>query len=147
MLRSNAVMPRDDFGNLEEWGRVLSQLSQLEHDRTLDEHQDGLVRLLRYPDNWRLREAALEAVGNVKCPSEVLISEVLRIMASDQLYHEVRVLAAEALVRLVEAARVSKDGRNRALEQQVVDQMHALLDSPHPPVLHQAIQRALPTVE
>lgn len=140
-------MPRNDFGNLEEWGRVLSQLAQLEHDQALDEHQDGLVRLLRYGDNWRLREAALEAVGHVKRPSETLISEVLRIMTNEHLYHEARVLAADALARLIAAARESGHARCRALEQQAIDQMHALLDAPHPPILRQAVQRVLPTIE
>lgn len=140
-------MPKDEFGNLEEWGRVLSQLARLARDQELDQHQDGLVRLLRYSDNWRLREAALEAAGNVKCPSEALTSEVLRIMANERLYHEVRVLAAEALARLIVAMRATDAARHRTLEQQVVDQMHALLDSPHPPILRQAVQRVLPTIE
>ncbi|MBN1967694.1 MAG: hypothetical protein JW910_23760 [Anaerolineae bacterium] len=140
-------MPRDDFGNLEEWGRVLSELAKLAQDRVLDEHQDGLVRLLRYPDNWRLREAALEATGDVKHPSEALISTVLGIMANESLYHEVRMLAAEALARLIVATRSSGDARHRELEQQVTEQMHALLDSPHPPILRQAVQRVLPTIE
>jgi len=140
-------MHRDEFGNLEEWGRVLSQLAQLARDQVLDEHQDGLVRLLRYAGNWRLREAALEAVQSVKRPAETLMSEVLRIMADERLYHEVRVLAAEALACSVAASRASTDGRNHTLEQRVIDQMHALLDSPHPPLLHQAVRRVLPTIE
>ncbi len=140
-------MHRDDFGNLEEWGRVLGQLEQLARDRKLDEHQDGLMRLLRYADNWRLREAALEVVGDVKRPSDALVSEVLLVMTNEHLYHEVRVLAAEALARLVVASRASGEGRCRDLEKQVVDQMHALLDSPHPPILRQAVQRVLPTIE
>lgn len=134
-------MQEDDFGNLEEWGRVLTQLEQLRRDQLLDEHQDGLVRLLRCPDNWRLREAALEFVRNIKQPTEALVSAVLQILTDEELYYEVRVLAAEALVTLLPAAR------NRALEQRAVEQMHALLDATHPPVLHQAVQRVLPTVE
>lgn len=134
-------MQDHDFGNLEEWGRVLAQLEQLRRDQLLDEHQDGLVRLLRYPDNWRLREAALEFVRNIKQPTEALVSAVLQILTNEELYYEVRVLAAEALVTLLPAAP------NRALEQRAVEQMHALLDATHPPVLHQAVQRVLPTVE
>ena len=140
-------MQNDGFGNLEEWERVLNHLEQLTRNGALDAHQDGLVLLLRYPDNWRLREAALEAVRDVKQPTEALVSEVLQIMANEQLYYEARVLAAEALAKLMPAARSSATGRNRPLEVQVIEQMHALLDSPHPPVLHQAVQRALPNIE
>jgi hypothetical protein len=140
-------MQRDDFGNLEEWGRVLTRLEQLTRDGGLDAHQPGLVRLLRYPDNWRLREAALEACRTLRDPTEPLVSAVLRIMIDGGLYHEVRVLAAEALTQLLPATRRSALGRNRALEGQVIEQMHALLDAPHPPVLHQAIRRVLPTIE
>ena len=140
-------MQRDDFGNLEEWGRVLSLVEGLTRDGRLEAQQAGLVRLLRYPDNWRLREAALESCRTLREPTEPLVSAVLRIMMDEGLYHEVRVLAAEALAQLVPATRRSSLGRNRALEGQVAEQMHALLDSPHPPVLHQAARRVLPTVE
>lgn len=147
MVRSKSDIPNDGFGNLDEWERVLNQLQQFARDGSLDDRQQGLVLLLRFPDNWRLREAALEAVCDVKQPTEALVSEVLQIMMNEQLYYEARVLAAEALAKLVPAARSSPTGRNRPLEVQVIEQMHALLDSPHPPVLHQAVQRALPSIE
>lgn len=134
-------MQQGAFGNLEEWGRVLTQLEQLGRDQCLDEHQDGLARLLRYPGNWRLREAALEYARHIKQPAEALVAAVLQILTDEELYYEVRVLAAEALVTLLPAAR------NRSLEQHAVELMHALLDAPHPPVLHQAVQRVLPTIE
>lgn len=140
-------MQKDDFGNLEEWGRVLTQLEQVRQDRRLDEHQHGLVRLLRYPDNWRLREAALEFARDVRQPTEPLVTAVLQILTNEDLYYEVRVLAAEALAALLPAARTGRDGRNRELEQRALEQMHALLDATHPPVLHQAVQRVLPTIE
>lgn len=140
-------MLQNDFGNLEEWGRVLNDLTQLTRERRLDAHQPGLVRLLRYPRNWRLREAALEAARHVQQPAEELVTAVLRIMAHEDLYHEVRVLAAEALADLITAGRAADGARNRALEARVLEQMHVLLDSPHPPVLHQAVRRVLPTME
>lgn len=140
-------MHKDGFGNLEEWGRVLTQLEQLRQDRRLDEHQDGLVRLLRYPDNWRLREAALEFARDVRQPTEPLVTAVLQILTNEDLYYEVRVLAAEALAALLPAAWTGRDGRNRELEQRALEHMHALLDATHPPVLHQAVQRVLPTIE
>jgi hypothetical protein len=140
-------MHQDDFGNLEEWGRVLTQLEQLRQDRRLDEHQVGLVRLLRYSNNWRLREAALEFVREVRQPAEPLVMAVLQILTNEDLYYEVRVLAAEALAALFPAARTSRAGRNRELEQRALEQMHALLNAKHPPVLHQAVQRVLPTIE
>lgn len=140
-------MQRDDFGNLDEWGRAVSQLEQLRRDRRLDEHQDDLVRLLRYPDNWRLREAALESAREIKQPKESLVTAVLQILTNEDLYYEARVLAAEALANLLPAARAAQDGRKPALEQRAIEQMHALLDAAHPPVLHQAVQRVLPTIE
>jgi hypothetical protein len=140
-------MQKDDFGNLAEWGRVLNQLAQLTRDGTIDEHQAGLVRLLHYQDNWRLREAALEAIRHVRRPGEPLVTAVLELMTDEHLYHELRVLAAEALASLVAAGRAVGAGRNRELEQAVLTQMHALLDAPHPPVLHQAVRRILPTIE
>ncbi|HNQ24951.1 MAG TPA: hypothetical protein PKK06_17880 [Phycisphaerae bacterium] len=140
-------MHSDVFGDLREWGRVLEELQQLTRGRALDGHQDALLRLLRYRDNWRLREAALEAVRSVSSPSEALLTEVTRIMSDATLYNEVRVLAAEALAQCIATGRADKGRRNAAIEQQAIDQMHALLDTQQPPVLHQAIRRVLPTVE
>ncbi len=133
----------DPFGNLAEWGRLLDRLERLAQARELDSHQEGLLRLLRYRDNWRLREAALEAVCMLRQPSEGIVHEVLKIMTDESLYYEVRVLAAEALGALIQRV----DDRPNALKQDVISQMRAILDSNQPPVMHQAIRRFLPAAE
>lgn len=140
-------MAGDIFGNLEDWGRVVEQLDRLTREGALDPHQPGLVRLLRFEGNWRLREAALEAARHVREPAEALVAEVLRRMMDESLYYEARAPAAEALAALVAAGRRAPGQRHRALEARVLEQMHALLDGPGPPVLHQAVRRVLPTIE
>ncbi|MBP7934767.1 MAG: hypothetical protein KA354_08990 [Phycisphaerae bacterium] len=60
---------------------------------------------VRFQDNWRLREAALAVLGEVYRPSEVLVEEACRIMMDEGLYHHVRVLAAEALAAMHQAAQ------------------------------------------
>lgn len=53
-------MKGDVFGDLRAWGRVLGQIAELRKAKKLDEHQEGLTRILRYPSNWRLREEVLD---------------------------------------------------------------------------------------
>lgn len=132
--------------NLEEWGRVLEELHHLRRDRILDRHESELLRLLRFRDNWRLREAALEALREVREPTEPLVEEACRIMMDDGLYHHVRVLAAEALAVLDERLTTSREPRFAALRQQIRQQMQELLGTQQPPVLHQAVRRILPSM-
>lgn len=132
--------------NLEEWGRVLEELDHLRRDRTLDRHQNEILRLLRYRDNWRLREAALEALRDVQKPFEPVVEETCRIMMNEELYYQVRVLAAEALAAMGERLATSREPHSAELRRQIGQRMQELLDSHQPPILHQAVRRVLPTM-
>lgn len=133
--------------NLEEWGRVLEELAHLRRDRIVDQYQNELLRLLRYQDNWRMRETALEVLREVQKPSEPLVEETCRIMMNEGLYYHARVLAAEALAAMGERLATNREPRSAELRQQVSKQMQELLDSQQPPVLHQAVRRILPSMK
>lgn len=140
-------MRQDVFANLEDWGHVLERLAEFARNGEIERHQDSLIALLRYPDNWRLREAALESVPAIRHPTAMLVREICKIMLNDGLYYQVRVLAAEALSAALERlAERSKDDLT-GLRGEIREQMHALLDSHELPVLHQAVRRILPKVE
>lgn len=141
------MMHRNGFGNLEEWGRVLERLSEMTRDGRIDEHQDELAVLLRYRDNWRLREAALESIRAVRRPREPLIRELCAILMNEGLYHQVRVLAAEALAVALDRLAASAETAPVQLQRDIREQMHELLDSGQPPVIHQAARRVLPRIE
>jgi hypothetical protein len=134
------------LGNLEQWGHLLERLEAWRRSGRLDRHQDEILWLLRYPDNWRLREAALEAMKDLQTPQVDLIRAACSIMMDERLYYQVRVLAAEALARAL-AAKASAGGAALSQAREVREQMHALLDAHQPPVMHQALRRILPTLE
>jgi hypothetical protein len=140
-------MTGDIFGNLREWGDVPDQLAQLTQSGTLDDHQEGLMRLLRYRHNWRLREMALEAVQNLKSPTDRIISEVLAIVMDEGLYCEVRMLAAKSLgvVLSKSATPFSSDGR--VIRCQVIQKMSMLLDSPQRPVIAGVLRECLTAID
>jgi len=137
----------DIFGNLREWGHVPEQLAQLTQAGALDGHQEGLIRLLRYRHNWRLREMALEAVQHLRSPTGGLISEVLAIVMDEGLYCEVRMLAAKSLSALLcqSAPRFSSNGR--AILCHVIQKMNMLLGLPQPPVMHRVLRECLAAIE
>lgn len=137
----------DSFGHLMEWGRVLEEIDRLRISGELDEHQRGLVRVLRYRGNWRLREAVLRAVTEMDAPRETLLSAVLEIMVDGSLYHEVRVLAAEALASGLARAQEQKRHDLDDLKQRAVEQIRELLDSTHAPVVRQGVRLVLSTIE
>jgi hypothetical protein len=137
----------DRFGNLMEWGRVLEEIDRLRISRELDEHQEGLVRVLRYRANWRLREAALKAATEMDAPGETLLSAALEIMVDESLYHEVRVLAAEALASGLARAQEQKRHDLDDLKQRAVEHIHELLNSTQAPVVRQGVRLVLSTIE
>jgi hypothetical protein len=126
-------MSQDPFGNLEDWGRVLSTLKELTDQGRLDEAQDGITRLVRYRDNWRLRESALVAA---------LILAIGQVLEDQGGFVDARILAARALGDLV-----GRQPRGTATPQTSTKALRALLrrqlESPEAPVLTRAIEAAL----
>jgi len=140
-------MSGDVFGNLREWGHVPEQLERLTKAGALDDHQEGLIRLLRYRDNWRLREMALEAVPHLRSPDDRMISEVLGVVLDNGLYCEVRMLAARSLSALLtgNAAHYRREGRTVLCG--VIQKIRMLLGSPQPPVMHTALRECLAAID
>lgn len=134
-------MTGDVFGNLRDWGQVLAKVGALCAERRLDEHQNGLVRILRDCDNWRLRRAVLQCVDAVGFPSDALLDAVLRILESPEADHDERVLAAEALAVMVlprENWAGPADPQRLGLALAALD---GVLAKPQAPVLHRALRR------
>jgi len=134
-------MNGDAFGNLQDWGRVLDQLAGLRESNRLDRHQDGLVRILRYPDNWRLREETLKAVRGLRGPSDELFDGIIAIMMDENAFWEHRSLAAESLGHLVGGRRTGCELAVSARVSRTVEAMEAVLASPQPPALHESIRK------
>jgi len=91
----------DIFGNLTEWGRVIETLDRLKELKQLDRNQDGLTRILRYRDNWQLRETVLKHIVHLTEPTEELVREVINITADEYIYLDMRILAVDALSKLI----------------------------------------------
>jgi len=134
-------MSEDPFRDFTAWGRTLERLEQLTREGELDGCQDALLDMMR-SQNWRLREAALEAARRVREPSQDLVSQVCGIMANEGLYYQVRVLAAETLGVCLERLR-----DQAGVRREIRAQMHELLAGIDVPVVHRAVRRILPTVE
>ena len=140
-------MGRDEFGNLLEWGGVVERIGSLRDTGELDEHQEGLARILRYRRNWRLRETVLEVVEEVKSPSMELVSGVWAVLADRMLYLEVRVLAARAPGEMLRNVRKTGGNAGVRIECETVEDMKRILDSSQAPVLHDAVRRALARID
>ena len=134
-------MSSDIFGNLMDWGQAIDKLNQLKQKKILNEHQPGLVRILRYRDNWRLRETVLNYVKDITNPSDDLLTEVLNIVMDENVYYDARIIAVDALASLMNNYKYNKES-DRIDKSDVNKKIKALLVSPHPPVFHEAIRRS-----
>ena len=133
-------MQSDIFGNLMEWGDVLEKLERLGDSDSLDEHQAGLVRILRYPRNWRLREAALGAIRKVKQPTEELLKETLNIVLNEEVYIEARTMAVDALADLMIKDRRIRSKNEITTRSRVLQNMESLMGNTHSPLLRERIE-------
>lgn len=111
VARSESSMEQDPFGNLNEWGKVLNILDELLHKGKLQKCQPGLIRILRFKGNWRLREETLRRLGTIQHPSDELVIQVLNILADDNIYYDARILAADALRQIVQNAQGDFQGK------------------------------------
>lgn len=133
------------FGNLNDWGLVLEQLEKLAESRELGNYQDELIRLLRFDQNWRLREAAIESLPFVANPGLDIAREVTALITRKDLYYDVRILATQGLEKLVPTIVKNRAFDNDILKQfirKIVAEMDDLLASPEPPKFHDALENA-----
>jgi hypothetical protein len=136
------AMSTDIFGDLREWNRVLRQVDELQAVGKLDEHQEGLARLLRYRFNWRVRRKAVESLSGLAQPHDQILFLVLEITADDHTQFDLRTLAADSLCGLI--AMRQKAGRwNADLEVTVIEKLGGALKAHQPPEFEKAIKRAL----
>lgn len=129
----------DIFGDLREWGAVLVQIKRLRLSGQLDEHQEGLIRILRYRYNWQLRQAALRAVVDLRNPSKDLFELLLAIVTDEQSDLDTRLLACDA-VRHVVALRREQGGIDH-FEPTAARRAAEFLRVPQPPVLREAVEQ------
>ncbi|MCP4719279.1 MAG: hypothetical protein GY860_07455, partial [Desulfobacteraceae bacterium] len=133
-----------------DWGIVLEKLEKLSQTRELDDYQDELIRLLRFDQNWRLREAAIESLPFIKNPGLNLAREVNALIKRKDLYYDVRILATDGLEKLATTIVGNKAFDKDILKQfirGIIKDMDELLASPEPPKFHDALQNSMGRVK
>ncbi len=131
-------MKEDPFGNLTNWGDVLDIIERLAEEGKLSECQPGLIRILRYKGNWQLREEVLKRAGDIKEPSSELISQVLEIVDDDNTYYDARILAGDALIRMLKNNRDGFEGNVNASVRKVAERLRA---TPAPPIFYNTLTK------
>lgn len=126
-------MSYDMFGDLQDWGRVLDQVQKMRADGALDEHQQGLARIARYPFNWQLRQAGLRAIAELKRPCDEVIQVSVQVMMDEKNDLETRILAGHAVCGVLRIGNGTLSERTRA---EAATSIRDLLAQPQPPVLH-----------
>lgn len=132
------AMEHDPFGNLSDWAPVVDLLQELETNGQLANCQPGLVRILRYKGNWRLREAVLERIGKIQNPSDELISQVINILDDDNIYYDARILASDALIPLL---KKTKNGLHNNISIDLRKVARKLRTTPQPPFFNNALNK------
>ena len=130
------------FGNLIDWGSTLDTLHLLRDSATLDDHQEELIRLLRYDKNWRLREAAVEAAVTLRKPSIEMVNQIVQLIKRDDLYYNIRIMATEVLSTLLPVIMENKALNKNLVRVFITEANHevsALLSSPVPPIFHDVL--------
>jgi BMFP domain-containing protein YqiC len=97
-----------------------------------------LTRILRYRDNWRLREEALNRIGKINKPDNTLVLQVLDIIIDENLYYEVRILACETMMEFL------KNGANTfetEVKKEIRRSVENQFSSQHPPIFEQALKQ------
>lgn len=130
----------DSLGNLQEWSEVLDKLEKMQKEQVLDRNQEGLLRVLRFQGNWRLRERGLEYAAGLKEPMGELTAQVCRILGDETVFLDLRVLAAVSLGSIAS----KQTGHNRAA---AVAALRDIIATPQAPLLTRAAEQALQQIE
>ena len=116
----------------------MDTLEDLANNGDLSQCQPGLVRILRYKGNWRLREEVLKRVGEIQTPSNELVDQVIAILDDDNLYYDVRIIAGNALVQLLTK---TQNGNTDDILKKAKKITGKLKSTPQPPFFEKAINR------
>jgi hypothetical protein len=135
-------MSTDVFGDLRQWNRVLEELEHLKTRGLLDEHQDGLARLLRYRFNWRIREKAVQSLSTLSAPEDHILAIVLEIIADEHTEFTLRTLAAESLGGLF-SKRQNQGQWDDELARTVLQKLGETVNPHHPVDFQRAIKRLI----
>ena len=139
-------MGKYKLDDLMDWGRVLDELEELRRLRLLDEHQGGIKRILRYRQNWRLRECALQCAKEVTLPQDGLIEEICAIMCDEDSYTELRILAAETIGELARTPHGRAESVPSFNGVDIPGKMRELLAAPLVPIFRQKLVAVLDKV-
>jgi len=131
-------MKQDPFGNLTDWGVILDILDELVDTGKLAECQPGLIRILKYKGNWRLREEVLKHVGEIQSPSHQLIRQAISILDDDNTYYEVRILASDALIQMLKNVQDDFGGEVKMSVRKVTERLRSI---PHPFIFDNALKK------
>ena len=131
-------MKQDPFGNLTDWGQVLDLFNELAGSGRLAECQPGLIRILRFKGNWRLREEVLKRAGEIQAPSRELVLQVLAILADDNVYYDARIIAGDALIQLLKNVPADSHEELTSATRELVDKLKR---TPQPPIFDEALDR------
>ena len=137
-------MQQDPFGNLIDWGPVLELIGNFANNGKLAECQPGLIRILRYKCNWRLREEVLKNIGEIEKPSDELVFQVLRILDDDNIYYDTRILAGDALIQFLSSGQSSF---NDEIKMEVRKVLEKRIRTPQPPFFEKALKRLYSTID
>lgn len=133
-------MKEDPFGNLTDWRVVLDIFDELAGAGRLSECQSGLIRILRYKGNWRLREEVLKRAREIQSPCYELIHQVLNILDDDNIYYDARILASDALIQMLKNIQDGVSGEINMSVRNVAERQRA---TPHPPIFHDSLTKLL----
>ena len=135
---------QDPFGDLVDCGSVLDLLRDLADKGQLTVCQAGLIRILKYRGNWRLREEVLRQVSQMENPTVELIHQVLAVLADDNIYYDARILASSALIALLEK---TQDGFHSEVNKAVQKVTDRLMATPQPPFFDEALKELYQKIE
>ena len=125
---------------------MIETLQRMKEKGKLDEAQPGLIRLIRYPDNWRLREQALLAAREVTQPNSALLGEIATVLMDSNTYADVRILAARALGDLAGRDRQSRPPEGLSPDDILVI-LKGQLATPEAPVLHHVVEEVVRKID
>ncbi len=131
-------MTHDPFGNLDDWRMVLNLLDELGDKGRLTDCQPGLIRILQHKGNWQLREEVLKRAGEIQNPSMDFVFQILATLADDNLYYDARILAGDALIRVLKSIHADP---GIEVIQEIRKVVEKLRSTPQPTFLNETLNR------
>lgn len=129
--------------DIDRWGKRFARVYELQGPASFEKYQYSIANIIKLRANHISGNQMLKYVRDIAKPNDILFEALISIMFNDFVNTNSRVLAVKAL----EVLTPKRSTNSRYTRESVIAAMKDVLNSPQISTLHNAVKKAMKTID